>query len=172
MKVHPLFLTVCLAVISSSCGLITAGNDSDRESSSEDYEYTESSDEEQLYICPMCEGNKQIAHYYTGEIITCPACEGNGVVTQSTIEQLQEADRIGREWAEGFINGESGGYGQSRSADQIQAEIEQCETEINNLQSALESIDSGSTLYAYYSQELVALRTRLSQLQRELRYAE
>ena len=141
MKVHAALLVFGVASLCSACGLITAGGSSDRDASSEDYEYSQSSEAEQMYVCPMCEGNKQIAHYYTGEIIDCPACEGSGEVSQETVDQLQEADRIGREWAEGIVNGNDGNYGsgysQSRSVQQIQAEIEQCENEINNLQSAL-----------------------------------
>ena len=129
--------------------------------------------EDIMVICPMCQGYKQIQHYYTGEIIVCPACEGEGQVSEELLRQLQEADRIGREWADGVLNGNGGNsyYGR-RTKDDIQAEIDQCEREISNMQLGLESLDESSTLYIYYSQELISLQYKLRQLQADLQNAE
>lgn len=99
----------------------------------------------------MCMGNKQI-QYYTGEIILCPVCDGNGEVSSSAAQQLQEAAQLGKQAAADFLNGTARSYGYAevgayRNSEQIQEEIEQCEREISNLQSGLESLNQNSTIY-------------------------
>lgn len=129
-----------------------------------------------MQTCPMCMGNKQI-QYYTGEIILCPVCEGNGAVSSSVAQQLQEATQLGEQAANDFLNGTTGssgseGVGLYRNSEQIQAEIDQCEREISNLQSGLEGLDQNSTIYIYYSQELINLQYKLRKLQYDLHNAE
>lgn len=171
-----------IALVATSCNnggyKSMDSNDTDFSNKAEEYESTNSSDytEGIMVTCPMCMGNKQI-QYYTGEIILCPACEGNGKVSESVLQQLQEAARLGEQAANDFLNGTSGnsnygGEASYRSTEQIQSEIEQCEREISNLQSGLENLDQNSTMYIYYSQELINLQYKLRQLQYDLQNAE
>lgn len=157
-KAHYAFLS--FAFLLSNCGLVQVSNSNNEESETEDVSTVEK-DEQTLHVCPMCEGNQQIADIYTGNIIDCPACEGYGVVTEEMAEQLLEAQRIGTEIAGGTYDEPNSGYGNSN----LQLEIEQCEREIENLENALSNIDENSSLYTYYSGELINLKYRLRQLQ-------
>lgn len=118
-----------------------------------------------LYVCAMCDGNKRITDIYSGSIIECPACEGYGVVTEDVAEKLLDAQRIGTEIVGGLYKQSNNDYGDSN----LQLEIEQCEREIANLENVLSSIDENSTLYKYYSGELINLKSRLRQLQKQQR---
>lgn len=171
-----------LALVATSCNnggyKSIDSNDSACPPKTEEYESTNFSEqtEEKMLICPMCMGNKQI-QYYTGEIILCPVCEGNGAVSSSVAQQLQEAAQLGEQSANDFLNGTigssgSGEVGAYRNSEQIQAEIDQCEREISNLQSGLESLDQNSTIYIYISQELINLQYKLRKLQYDLQNAE
>lgn len=171
-----------LALVATSCNNTgyksLHSNDSDCPNQTEEYESTNSSDqsEEIMLTCPMCMGNKQI-QYYTGEIILCPVCDGNGEVSSSAAQQLQEAAQLGKQAAADFLNGTARSYGYAevgayRNSEQIQEEIEQCEREISNLQSGLESLDQNSTIYIYYSQEIIKLQHKLRMLQYDLHNAE
>lgn len=150
---------ILLTLVATSCNnggyKSIDSNDSDSPNKTEEYESTNFSEqvEEKMLTCPMCMGNKQI-RYYTGEIIVCPVCEGNGAVSSSVAQQLQEATQLGEQSANDFLNGTIGSFGSGevgayRNSEQIQAEIDQCEREISNLQSGLESLDQNSTIYIY-----------------------
>lgn len=61
-KVHFAFLS--LAFLLSNCGLVQVSNSNNEESETEDVSIV-MKDEQTLHVCPMCEGNKQIADIYT-----------------------------------------------------------------------------------------------------------
>lgn len=164
MKSTHYFVYLIFALLLSSCGLRQITGSDNEESESEEVSTTEN-ETQVLHVCPMCDGNKRITDIYSGSIIECPACEGYGVVTEEMAEKLLEAQRIGTEIAGGSYNESNNGYGDSN----LQLEIEQCEREIANLENALSSIDENSTLYAYYSGELINLKYRLKQLQMQQR---
>lgn len=152
-------------------------------SSENDVEYTNNDDmkytgeiemSQQLHLCPMCQGNRQIQHYYTGELMDCPACRGAGKVSVETIRQLQNAAQSGEELANEVINGggneamsDEGGV---RSRDAIEMEIEQCERDKASIEEQLEYVES-VTNRSYLSSQLTELNCRIRQLQRELQYA-
>lgn len=166
-----------------SCG---DGSSSGRSSNDEiptDYEYSETEYSEdldnngsgiaqQMFLCPMCQGNGQICHYYTGEIMDCPACQGTGQVTAEIVQQLQEASQMGEDLANGALNGgdySSGGVSRSRGA--IEMELEQCELEKASVEEQMEYVES-VTSRSYLSSQLSVLNTRINQLKRELQYAD
>lgn len=125
-----------------------------------------------MYGCPMCSTIGQIQDIYTGGIVVCPACKGSGQVSKELYGQLVEADRIGRELAGGTVSDDepasmgSGGYAGEESSGDLDREIASCEQQIANLEEGLSLLDEGSTLYAYYSQELVGLKCDLERLKR------
>lgn len=174
-----------MVMLFCSCGGGTSSNNSihERTSSGEYAEYMDNGDmqymesaetSQQMYICPMCQGNRQIQHYYTGELIDCPACQGAGEVSAEVMRQLQDAAQMGEDLANGVING--GGNvmtsdnGGGRSRDAIEMEIEQCEYEKASIEEQLEYVES-VTNRSYLSSQLAALNTRINQLKRELQYA-
>lgn len=175
-----------MAILFYSCGGGTSSNNNihERTSSEENAEYMGSDDmqyeedaemSQQMYRCPMCQGNYKIQHYYTGELIECPACKGAGKVSAETIQQLQDAARIGEDFANGVINGggnepvsdDLGGH----SRDAIEMEIEQCELEKASIEEQLEYVES-VTNRSYLSSQLTELNCRIRQLQRELQNAD
>lgn len=173
-----------IAIITCSCGRGTSSNNNYEKTSSDDnVEYTGNDDmqytgnsemSQQMYLCPMCQGNRQIQHFYSGELIDCPACQGAGKVSAETIQQLQDAAQMGEDLANGVINGgdnesisdDLGG----RFRDAIEMEIEQCELEKASIEEQLEYVES-VTNRSYLSSRLTELNCRIRQLQRELQYA-
>lgn len=173
-----------MPILFCSCGGGTSSNKNYEETSSdENVEYTGNDDmqytgnsemSQQMYLCPICQGNRQIQHFYSGELIDCPACQGAGKVSAETILQLQDAAQMGEDLANGVINGgdnesisdDIGG----RSRDAIEMEIEQCEHEKASIEEQLEYVES-VTNRSYLSSRLTELNCRIRQLQRELQYA-
>lgn len=174
-----------MSVLFCSCGVGTSSNKNIHEETSSDdnVEYTGNDDmqytgdtemPQQMYLCPMCQGNRQIQHFYSGELIDCPACLGTGKVSAETIQQLQDAAQTGEDLANEVINGgdnesisdDIGG----RSRDAIEMEIEQCERDKASIEEQLEYVES-VTNRSYLSSQLTELNCRIRQLQRELQYA-
>lgn len=62
-KAHYAFLS--LAFLLSNCGLVQVSNSNNEESETEDVSTVEK-EGQTLHVCPMCEGNKQIADIHTG----------------------------------------------------------------------------------------------------------
>ena len=105
-----------MVILFNSCDGGTSSNNNihERTSSGENAKYMGSDDmqyeedaemSQKMYLCPMCQGNRQIQHYYSGELIDCPACQGAGKVSAETIQQLQDAAQMGEDLAKGVING-------------------------------------------------------------------
>lgn len=170
-----------MAILFCSCGGGTSANNNTspykniEDTGNGDMQYTgDTKMSQQMYLCPMCQGNRQIQHYYSGELINCPACQGTGQVTAETIQQLQDAAQMGEDLANGVINGGgnesmSDDYG-GRSRDAIEMEIEQCGREKVSIEEQLEYVES-VTNRSYLSSQLTELNCRIRQLQRELQYA-
>lgn len=184
MNYKKLYLLL-IAIAVCSCGGGSSSGNSSYEDTSMDYEFdgadsreNQNDDEQgmpqQMYLCPMCQGNRQIQHFYSGELIDCPACLGAGKVSAETIQQLQDAAQTGEYLANEVINGggneaisdDSGG----RSRDAIEMEIERCEHEKASIEEQLEYVES-VTNRSYLSSQLTELNCRIRQLQRELQYA-
>lgn len=160
MYFHKYFVSLATLIICSGCGLCHTSDSDKNEGSTEDINMSE--DQQGTFVvCPMCGGDKFIQDIYSGNVIDCPACEGYGVVTEDMAQELMEAQRIGMELA----GGNPDDVGTDYSGYDIQSEIEQCQREIENLENALANLEEGSTLYMYYSNELISLRYKLRQLQ-------
>lgn len=185
MKKNSLCL-VFIALIVSSCGNGSSSNsdsyggetsttyESEEASNSKNLYNTEYEMAQQMFICPLCQGNKQICHYYTGEIMECPGCQGTGEVTAETIRQMQEAVQMGEDIANSVINGGGGGNyygGYTRSRDDIERELRQCELEKEGIEDQLEYVESVVN-QSYLSSQRTILNTKINQLKRELQYAE
>ncbi|MGM9708434.1 MAG: hypothetical protein ACI3ZB_02330 [Prevotella sp.] len=182
MKEKMFYLTfIAFGVCSCGDGASSSRNSYDENPTNYEYYGTDNSENldnngsgmaQQMYLCPMCQGNRQISHYYTGEIMVCPACQGTGQVTAEIVQQLQEASQMGEDLANGALNGggcSSGGY--SRSRDAIEMELEQCELEKASVEEQMEYVES-VTSRSYLSSQLSVLNTRINQLRRELQYAD
>lgn len=181
MKEKMYYLPFIIFVV-CSCGNGASSSRSSYDEMPTSYEYYETDNAEhfdnnpgmaqQMYLCPMCQGNRKICHYYTGEIMECPACQGTGQVTGEIVQQLQDAAQMGADLANGALNGggcSSGGY--SRSRDAIEMELEQCELEKASIEEQMEYVES-VTSRSYLSSQLSVLNTRINQLKRELQYAD
>lgn len=177
-------MLLIMAILFCSCGGGTSSNNSSNEEALSDGNVEYAGDDgmtdtrntemsQQMYLCPMCQGNCRIQHYYTGELIDCPACMGAGEVSAETIKQLQDAAQMGEDLANGVINGGSNEMtsddgGDSRDA--IEMEIERCEREKASIEEQLEYVES-VTNRSYLSSQLTELNCRIQQLQRKLQYA-
>lgn len=170
-----------MPILFCSCGGETSSNNNTspyeniEDTGNNDMQYTgDTKMSQQMYLCSMCQGNRQIQHYYTGELIDCPACQGAGKVSAEIIQQLQNAAQMGEDLANGVING--GGNESTSddiggcSRDAIEMEIEQCEREKASIEERLEYVES-VTNRSYLSSQLTELNCRIHQLQRELQYA-
>ncbi len=181
-----MYCMLLMLILFCSCSRGTSSNNIIHEetSSDENVEYTGNDDmqytgtsemSQQMYLCPMCQGNLQIQHFYSGELIDCPACQGAGKVSAETIQQLQDAAQMGEDLASGVING-GGNESTSddiggRSRDAIEMEIEQCELEKASIEEQLEYVES-VTNRSYLSSRLAELNCRIRQLQREQQNAD
>lgn len=138
----------------------------------EQEEEVEMEPQEEMVICPLCQGNKVWQHYATGEWMTCPGCEGKGILPRSFVEESNR--KVQEALEQTFGPGSSGsdmppspemGGGANQSA--IEAEIAQCEREIESCRQGLEN-SSGSITQMQYQQRIIELEHRVRQLQSQL----
>lgn len=177
MKNEMMGLLAALALVSTACG--NHGNGRNLHADEDGYGYVSSEGYEDdpeenvlVYECPMCMSNGKINHYYTGELMECPVCEGDKYVSEEVVRKLQEGERIGRELANEWMGispetpngGNGGGSGYVPDVSDIDAEIAELQREIDNIQSAIVSVES-ETLNGYYSNYIIQLQGRIRQLE-------
>lgn len=136
-----------------------------------------------MVLCPMCKGNGRIRHYYyTNKIIPCPACEGNKQVSIEVVRQLNEAEKMGREWAEKVmgINGEGasseysgqmGRTGMEDSRQLIESQIGMLEQQIAMYEQGLANCES-ITLQSQYRNTITELQYQIRNLRMQLQNME
>lgn len=136
-----------------------------------------------MVLCPMCMGNGKIRHYYyTNKIMICPTCEGNKQVSIEMVKQLNEAERMGREWAEKVMgisgegtspeySGQMGETGMGGSRQLIESQIGMLERQIAMYEQGLANSEN-ITLQSLYRNTITELQYQIRNLKMQLQNME
>lgn len=173
-----------MAIMVASCGNSSCSgsgyttNDDWSSSESDDYDYS-NSQQTQMVSCPMC-GGTGVFDFMPGDMFApkyqCPACEGNGVCSarkaQEAIQAKREADAMmsgGCSNGSGYYDGE--GYGSGRSAYEIEYDLQKARELLEEMEENYYNCSSG-VIRAQYPSMIAEQRTRIAQLEAELRNAQ
>lgn len=132
-------------------------------------------DEQQMYVCPMCDGTG-VFEYMPGDVMAprevCQGCGGNKVVTEEQAEAIIQT----KEQAEAVMNGGTvgGNYnpgGRGRSAYEIEMELKEAYELLEDMEYNYENC-TGTVTASQYPIMITTQKLRISQLEAELMNAQ
>lgn len=170
-------MMIMSAVIFCSCGNSSSGV-STYGSSESTSGYNNATDEveQQMYVCPMCNGTG-VFEYMPGDVMApseiCSGCNGNKVVTGEQAEAIMRVN----EQADAFVNGRTvsgGGYssgGSGRSAYEIEQDLRKAYELLEDMEYNYENC-TGVVAASQYPGIIAEQKARINRLEEELRNAQ
>lgn len=128
------------------------------------------SNDEQMYVCPMC-GGTGIFEFMPGDIMApreiCQGCNGKKVVTAKQAKSIIETKRQ----VNVMMGGNNGTSGSGRSAYEIEYDLKKAYDLLESMEREYQNCSS-VVMKAQYPRMIADQKALISRLENELRYAQ